>query len=598
MEPHYDVVVVGAGVAGLPMAKTYLHFEPNIKLLILDQNKTIGGVWAKEKLYPGLRSNNLIGTYEFTDFPMHDGFGVKKEQHIPGTVIHEYLRQYAERFDLSRRITFERKVKSAEKIQKGWRLQVAFTDGSEKTSEGRLEALTCSKLIVATGLTSEPNSVAFVGSQNFEKPIIQFASLPKEHSRLLEDPSIRHVTVYGSGKSAYDAVYLLVTSGKPVTWILRKSGRGPVYMVPPHIYLGPFRCWLEKLSTTRIVTWFSPCVWGDVDGFGYVRSLLHGTKVGKWIFDTFWGKLQSDIIVQGGLEKNEETRKLKPHVPIMWYGTNVGMLNYPTSFHDLLSGGQVKIIREDVDSLEGGNKLKLKDGTLVETDAIITNMGWNFAPSIEFLPKELHSDLGIPSKNLSKTQKELWNKMDAQADVEILQRFPKLQEGPQLHRQPSEYSPWRLWRGAAPPLLKEKNLIFSGMLHSYNTTTVAEILSVWAYAYMNGKLSEPTKALSENINKAWVSEDKSHEVDGFEDAILYETALFNRSGALRYPYGFSMWYPDFVFDGLCYWDLLVQDLGVRSWRKGWGFLGEVFGGSYGLSDYIGLADEWWKTLKQ
>ena len=95
MDSHYNVIVVGAGLAGLQAAKTYIQLEPGVTLLIIDENKSIGGVSAKEKLYPGLRSNNLVGTYEYTDFPMHERFGVKKGEHIPGEVIHNYFRQYA-----------------------------------------------------------------------------------------------------------------------------------------------------------------------------------------------------------------------------------------------------------------------------------------------------------------------------------------------------------------------------------------------------------------------------------------------------------------------------------------------------------------------
>lgn len=76
------------------------------------------------------------------------------------------------------------------------------------------------------------------------------------------------------------------------------------------------------------------------------------------------------------------------------------------------------------------------------------------------------------------------------------------------------------------------------------------------------------------------------------DKILYDTALFNRFGKWRTPYGFGARHPDVVFDGVPYFDFLLQDLGLNSWRKGWGWLGEVFGGSYDQADYRGLIDEW------
>lgn len=581
MDSHYDIIVIGAGIAGLLLAKTYVYIEKKVKLLILDDKKTVGGVWAKEKLYPGLRSNNQRGTYEFSDFPMHEGFGVKKEEHIPGIVIHEYIKQYVERFDLLKRIAFQKRVDTVEQITGGWRLRVTCLNTNEVSYH------TCSKLMVATGLTSKPSDIHFAGSESFEKPIVQFASLAEKGNQLLADPSIKHVTVFGGGKAAYDAVYLFGTGGKSVTWVIRKSGFGPMPLVPSHLRLGFFRFWLEKITTTRAVSWLSPCVWGDADGFGQMRHLLHGTTVGRWIVDTIWKRLNSEILSQSGVAKDERLEKLIPDNECFWYSTNMGILNYPTNFYDLVTGGHVKILREDLEYLDGST-LKFSDGTVIDTDLIVSSMGWKYGPSFDFLPKQIHSDLGIPSNDLTKTQKEMWDDLDAQADVEIMERFPRLKDGPKPQRKssPAEYPPWRLWRAAAPPGLTEQNIIFAGMLHNYTGATTAEILGLWAYAYVNGKLREPTSHLSNHHQGEKTPRERR----------FYDAALFNRFGAWRSPYGLSRCYPDFVFDGIPYYDLLLRDLGLNSWRKGWGGpLGEIFGGSYGVADYAGLIDEWLKS---
>ena len=113
-----DLVIIGAGIHGLVTAKTYLEVKPATKIVILDQARTLGGTWAEERLYPGLKTNNMIGTYEFSDFLMREErFGVRKWQHIPGTVNHEYLQQYAQEFDLVSRIRLNTKVRSAELLE-------------------------------------------------------------------------------------------------------------------------------------------------------------------------------------------------------------------------------------------------------------------------------------------------------------------------------------------------------------------------------------------------------------------------------------------------------------------------------------------------
>lgn len=54
-----DLIIVGAGWRGLAMAKTYHQVHPDASILILDEAETVGGVWAEERVYPGLRANNV-----------------------------------------------------------------------------------------------------------------------------------------------------------------------------------------------------------------------------------------------------------------------------------------------------------------------------------------------------------------------------------------------------------------------------------------------------------------------------------------------------------------------------------------------------------
>ncbi len=49
---------------------------------------------------------------------------------------------------------------------------------------------------------------------------------------------------------------------------------------------------------------------------------------------------------------------------------------------------------------------------------------------------------------------------------------------------------------------------------------------------------------------------------------------------------------DFFLDSMPYYDLLLRDLGLRSWRKGWGVFGEVLGRWYEVQGYRGVVEEW------
>lgn len=620
MESHYDIVVVGAGLQGLAAAKTYIQIEPEVNLRILDSSDSIGGVWAKSNLYPGLRSNNLFGTYEYTDFPMTKQAGVANEEHIPGGVIHGYLLRYAERHGLLSRIELKTKVSTAEKVREGWKLGLRSTSSKKSEDSTRVNhrTITCTKLIIATGITSSPRPIDIPTDSIFEAPVYSFAKFRQEAPKLLADPSCHHVAIYGGSKSAHDAAYILASQGKRVSWIIRSSGHGPAWMAPAHVYLGPFKCQFEKATASRLFTLFSPCVWGHYDGFGWIRSLLHGTSVGRWLVDKFWKKLASSVIEQTGLKSHPELRKLIPDQPAFWYGTTFSLLTYPTSIYDYVRNGAINIMRKDINGLSKSREISFSDGTKLEVDALVCATGWQCTPDIDFLPRSIHSDLGIPSDAHSELEVRMRHQLDQNVDLEILDRFPYLATGPRVipigtsadqESQPSlsntekvcaepnrdQVPQWRLWRGIAPPGPMDSSIVFLGMILNIQAPLRAEISSLWAYAYLNDKLSN-----TDPITARWSPTVLKHmtHLGIAPNWRKYDTALFNRFGRWRYPMGYGLHFPDIVFDGIPYFDLLLYDLGLRQWRKGWGWLGELFGGPYGQEEYKGLVGEWVEKEKR
>jgi cation diffusion facilitator CzcD-associated flavoprotein CzcO len=207
------------------MAKTYLEVNPSANILILEAASSIGGVWAEDRLYPELKSNNLLGTYEFSDFPMDpEIFGVNPGEHIPAEVMHNYLTYYAERFDLISRIRFETKVNSAEYKGPGkWLIKVTrgFIDDNALESD----EISTKRLVVATGLTSEPFLPTFTGGEVFGAPLFHSRDFLKYESTL---ETAKKVAVFGGSKSAWDAVYAYASKGVQVDWIIRGEDANPL----------------------------------------------------------------------------------------------------------------------------------------------------------------------------------------------------------------------------------------------------------------------------------------------------------------------------------------------------------------------------------
>ncbi|KAF5613189.1 dimethylaniline monooxygenase [Fusarium subglutinans] len=111
-----DVAVVGAGWAGLAAAKTRHQLHPEESLAVLDSAATLGGTWAKHRLYTGLKTNNMLGTYQYPDFPMDtETYGVKPGQEDFGVPIFHAkdLRNHEDTYETAKSVTVFGGTKSA-----------------------------------------------------------------------------------------------------------------------------------------------------------------------------------------------------------------------------------------------------------------------------------------------------------------------------------------------------------------------------------------------------------------------------------------------------------------------------------------------------
>ncbi|KAK3322001.1 hypothetical protein B0H66DRAFT_553084 [Apodospora peruviana] len=580
----FDVVVIGTGLGGLTNAKTYLEIAPQTNLCILEANATLGGVWAQDKLYPGLKTNNLRGSYEWTDFPMtFEEFPGKPVDHVSGYMLHDYFTAFAKHFDLLRRIRFNTKVETAEKVEGGW-LLTCPTGDPETGATTTIKKVFCTKLVVATGLSNRIRKMHIPGEENFTPPLYDHVSFATEGQHLATDPSIQRITVFGGSKTSYDFVHLFASQGKKVDWVIRRSGHGPQWMGASYCNMFGGRFMTERLATVRAMTMMSPCIWGEWDGFTKLRGFLHGTWLGRAIVGKFWSDMSKSIVEQSGLMADERTQKLIPDCEAVW--SNFSILNYPTNIYDYVSSGLVTVHRKDVSHLSG-NQVHLEDGTIFQSDGMIKMTGWEFNPSIKYLPEGIDSELGIASLDYSVEQRKFWDNLDAEVDREIFSNFKMLKSSPTAIDKTSllvdplaptedaatkpSFTPYRLYRSIAPPGLTasgDRSVVFVKHIASISNYIVVEVQSLWSYAYLNN-LIEPS-------------------ID--PKTVHYQSARTSRWFKHRYPYGFGARYPDIMFDSIPYVDMLLTDLGLPKYRKGSWY--KELTDPYLARDYKGITQEW------
>ena len=276
-------------------ARTYLRLRPDANVLIIDSDNTVGGVWSSERLYPNLVAQVKLGLFNYTDTPMSER-GATSQKLVTGNMIHNYLHKYAEDHDLLRRIRFSTFVDRAERCNRGWHL--SFKDSTD--------VVETEKLLVATGVTSIPNLPEYE-SQDVSIPIIHSKDLGLSFDALRKD-RIQSVIVVGAAKSAYDAVYLLLTLGKKVTWIIRPDGAGPLPILPAELF-----GFLNSIAvaSTRLMTCLSPSILNTNGIFYY---FFQRSTVGRWFTGKFWDTVTFLSNRHAGYSQGDHVSMLKPEI--------------------------------------------------------------------------------------------------------------------------------------------------------------------------------------------------------------------------------------------------------------------------------------------
>jgi cation diffusion facilitator CzcD-associated flavoprotein CzcO len=187
--PEFDVVVVGAGMAGL---YAVYHFRQlGFSVVALERASGVGGTWYWNR-YPGARCDvpSLEYSYGFSEelqqeWEWSEIFPAQEE-------LERYLNHVADRFDLRRDIRLDTRVTAAtwDDARRAW--TVATEAGDRIT--GRF-------LVMATGVLSEPIVPDIPGMDRFGGRILQTSKWPREGV----DLTGKRVALIGTGSSGVQA---------------------------------------------------------------------------------------------------------------------------------------------------------------------------------------------------------------------------------------------------------------------------------------------------------------------------------------------------------------------------------------------------------
>ncbi|PVH75074.1 FAD/NAD(P)-binding domain-containing protein [Cadophora sp. DSE1049] len=209
---HLRIVTIGAGAAGLNMARHLeLHMQ-NFEHVIYEKNGDVGGTWYENR-YPGCACDIPSHNYQFTWEPNPEW----NHFYSPASEILQYFRQLAQKYELYKYIKLSHKIVGATWDEDGgiWNLEV------EDLSSGNIIRDWCHFLINGSGVLNNWKWPDIPGIHSFEGELVHSATWDPKLS--VKD---KKVAVLGCGSSGVQIVPTiqpdvdeLVTFIRTPTWI-------------------------------------------------------------------------------------------------------------------------------------------------------------------------------------------------------------------------------------------------------------------------------------------------------------------------------------------------------------------------------------------
>ncbi len=210
---YQDVLIVGAGLAGIDTAYRVSSELPQLSYTVLEQRAAMGGTWDLFK-YPGIRSDSDIFTLSYPFLPW-DG----TQTMATGPEIKKYIEEAAAKFGIDRHIRFETKVLSADfdSATDLWTVTAVH--------DGEAQVYTARQLIACTGYYNyeagyEPD---FPGIESFGGQVVHPQHWPEDF-----DYKGKKVVVIGSGATAITLIPSMADDTAHITMLQRS----PTYIMP------------------------------------------------------------------------------------------------------------------------------------------------------------------------------------------------------------------------------------------------------------------------------------------------------------------------------------------------------------------------------
>jgi len=259
-QPEFDVLIIGAGLSGIGVARYLKTRCPDQRFAILESKARIGGTWDLFR-YPGIRSDSDMHTMGYAFKPWTEARAI-----ADGGAILNYIRETAEENGLTPKIRFDHQVKSASwsSAEQIWRLEVLH--------EGGIQHLTCRFLFSCAGYYRHHEGYLpeWPGYEDYQGRLVHPQFWPEDL-----DYSGKRIIVIGSGATAVTLTPTLAQKAAHV-WQVQRS---PTYVVSrpgEDEFANRLRRWLPEKIAYPITRWRT--IFGSAKRRKRMAADLEGTR--------------------------------------------------------------------------------------------------------------------------------------------------------------------------------------------------------------------------------------------------------------------------------------------------------------------------------
>jgi cation diffusion facilitator CzcD-associated flavoprotein CzcO len=336
-----DIVIIGAGVAGINAAQRVQTELPGFTYTVLEARGAMGGTWSLFN-YPGIRSDSDLYTFGFSWRPWSGSQAI-----ADGPAIKKYLAESAAEYGIDKRILYNHKLIAANWSSKTQSWSLTIDAAGEKQSRK------AKFIIYGSGYYDydEPLKTTIPGINHFKGNVIHPQFWPKDF-----DYDGKKIIIVGSGATAITLLPVLAKTAASVTMLQRS----PTYILSqPSLDTAT---WIRRIFPSWIahslVRW--KYMWGMFLYFQFCRAF---PKLAK-------KQIKADTVKQ--LPKNVA---YDPNFTPKYNPWEQRLCVCPDGdFYKALSGSRSKVVTDTIQTVTETGILTT-GGTTLDADVIITATG-------------------------------------------------------------------------------------------------------------------------------------------------------------------------------------------------------------------------------